>query len=350
MDKIQQNKVEIENLKFEAEKAEREGDYGKVAEIRYGKLQALDKEIEDTQKQLRDMQGDKAMIKEEVDAEDIADVVSRWTGIPVSKMLQSEKDKLLHLEEELHQRVIGQDEAIEAVADAVRRSRAGLQDPKRPIGSFIFLGTTGVGGQLTEAIRRKPYSVVLFDEIEKAHPDVFNILLQVLDDGRLTDNKGRVVNFKNTIIIMTSNMGSSYIQSQMEKLHGSNKEEVIEETKKEVMNMLKKTIRPEFLNRIDETIMFLPLNEKEIKQIVLLQIKGVQKMLAENGVELKLTEGALDFLSQVGYDPEFGARPVKRAIQRYLLNDLSKKLLSQEVDRSKAITVDAGGDGLVFRN
>ena len=314
-------------------------------------------------------------------------------------MLQSEKDKLLHLEEELHQRVIGQDEAIEAVADAVRRSRAGLQDPKRPIGSFIFLGTTGVGktelakalaeflfddetmmtridmseyqekhsvsrlvgappgyvgydegGQLTEAIRRKPYSVVLFDEIEKAHPDVFNILLQVLDDGRLTDNKGRVVNFKNTIIIMTSNMGSSYIQSQMEKLHGSNKEEVIEETKKEVMNMLKKTIRPEFLNRIDETIMFLPLNEKEIKQIVLLQIKGVQKMLAENGVELQLAEGALNFLSQVGYDPEFGARPVKRAIQRYLLNDLSKKLLSQEVDRSKAIIVDADGDGLVFRN
>lgn len=303
------------------------------------------------------------------------------------------------MEEELHQRVIGQDEAIEAVADAVRRSRAGLQDPKRPIGSFIFLGTTGVGktelakalaeflfddetmmtridmseyqekhsvsrlvgappgyvgydegGQLTEAIRRKPYSVVLFDEIEKAHPDVFNILLQVLDDGRLTDNKGRVVNFKNTIIIMTSNMGSSYIQSQMEKLHGSNKEEVIEETKKEVMNMLKKTIRPEFLNRIDETIMFLPLNEKEIKQIVLLQIKGVQKMLAENGVELQLTEGALNFLSQVGYDPEFGARPVKRAIQRYLLNDLSKKLLSQEVDRSKAIIVDADGDGLVFRN
>ena len=374
-------------------------DGGLTGKLRYGKLQALDKEIEDTQKQLRDMQGDKAMIKEEVDAEDIADVVSRWTGIPVSKMLQSEKDKLLHLEEELHQRVIGQDEAIEAVADAVRRSRAGLQDPKRPIGSFIFLGTTGVGktelakalaeflfddetmmtridmseyqekhsvsrlvgappgyvgydegGQLTEAIRRKPYSVVLFDEIEKAHPDVFNILLQVLDDGRLTDNKGRVVNFKNTIIIMTSNMGSSYIQSQMEKLHGSNKEEVIEETKKEVMNMLKKTIRPEFLNRIDETIMFLPLNEKEIKQIVLLQIKGVQKMLAENGVELQLTEGALNFLSQVGYDPEFGARPVKRAIQRYLLNDLSKKLLSQEVDRSKAIIVDADGDGLVFRN
>ena len=305
-------------------------------------------------------------------------------------MMQSEKDKLLHLEEELHQRVIGQDEAIAAVSDAVRRSRAGLQDPKRPIGSFIFLGTTGVGktelakalaeflfddetmmtridmseyqekppgyvgydegGQLTEAIRRKPYSVVLFDEIEKAHPDVFNILLQVLDDGRLTDNKGRVVNFKNTIIIMTSNMGSSYIQSQMEKLNGANNEEVVEETKKEVMNMLKKTIRPEFLNRIDETIMFLPLTEKDIKQIVLLQIKSVQKMLAGNGIELELTDAALDFLSQVGYDPEFGARPVKRAIQRYLLNDLSKKLLAQEVDRSKAIIVDAQGDGLVFRN
>ena len=399
VNRIQQNKVEIENLKFEADKAEREGDYGKVAEIRYGKLQALNQEIEDTQKELHAMQGDKAMIKEEVDAEDIADVVSRWTGIPVSKMLQSEKDKLLHLEDELHQRVIGQDEAIEAVADAVRRSRAGLQDPKRPIGSFIFLGTTGVGktelakalaeflfddesmmtridmseyqekhsvsrlvgappgyvgydegGQLTEAIRRKPYSVVLFDEIEKAHPDVFNILLQVLDDGRLTDNKGRVVNFKNTIIIMTSNMGSAYIQSQMEKLNGTKKEQVIEETKKEVMNMLKKTIRPEFLNRIDETIMFLPLNESEIKQIVVLQIKGVQKMLAQNGVELILTDGAIEFLTKVGYDPEFGARPVKRAIQHYLLNDLSKKLLAQEVDRSKPIIVDAGGEGLVFKN
>ena len=399
VNRIQQNKVEIENLKFEADKAEREGDYGKVAKIRYGKLQALNQEIEDTQKELHAMQGDKAMIKEEVDAEDIADVVSRWTGIPVSKMLQSEKDKLLHLEDELHQRVIGQDEAIEAVADAVRRSRAGLQDPKRPIGSFIFLGTTGVGktelakalawiplddesmmtridmseyqekhsvsrlvgappgyvgydegGQLTEAIRRKPYSVVLFDEIEKAHPDVFNILLQVLDDGRLTDNKGRVVNFKNTIIIMTSNMGSAYIQSQMEKLNGTNKEQVIEETKKEVMNMLKKTIRPEFLNRIDETIMFLPLNESEIKQIVVLQIKGVQKMLAQNGVELILTDGAIEFLTKVGYDPEFGARPVKRAIQHYLLNDLSKKLLAQEVDRSKPIIVDAGGEGLVFKN
>ena len=399
VNKIQQNKQEIEQLKFEAEKAEREGDYGKVAEIRYGKLQALENEIKDIQEDLKHKQGDSAMIKEEVTAEDIADVVSRWTGIPVNKMLQSERDKLLHLEQELHLRVVGQDEAIAAVSDAVRRSRAGLQDPKRPIGSFIFLGTTGVGktelakalaeflfddetmmtridmseyqekhsvsrlvgappgyvgydegGQLTEAIRRKPYSVVLFDEIEKAHPDVFNILLQVLDDGRLTDNKGRVVNFKNTIIIMTSNMGSSYIQSQMEKLNGSNKEEVVEETKKEVMNMLKKTIRPEFLNRIDETIMFLPLTEKEIKQIVLLQIKGVQKMLAENGVELQLTDNAINFIAQAGYDPEFGARPVKRAIQRYLLNDLSKKLLAQEVDRSKAIIVDVAGDGLSFRN
>ena len=401
VNKIQQNKVEIENLKFEADKAEREGDYGKVAEIRYGKLQALNQEIEETQQKLHEMQGDQAMIKEEVDAEDIADVVSRWTGIPVSKMLQSEKEKLLHLEDELHQRVIGQNEAIEAVADAVRRSRAGLQDPKRPIGSFLFLGTTGVGktelakalaeflfddetmmtridmseyqekhsvsrlvgappgyvgydegGQLTEAVRRKPYSVVLFDEIEKAHPDVFNILLQVLDDGRLTDNKGRTVNFKNTIIIMTSNMGSGYIQSQMEKLNGSNKEEIVEETKKEVMNMLKKTIRPEFLNRIDETIMFLPLTEKEIKQIVVLQIKSVQKMLSGNGVELALTDAAIDFLANAGYDPEFGARPVKRAIQHYLLNDLSKKLLSQEVDRSKPITVDinATKDELDFRN
>ena len=401
VNKIQQNKVEIENLKFEAEKAEREGDYGKVAEIRYGKLQALNKEIEETQQKLHQMQGDKAMIKEEVDAEDIADVVSRWTGIPVSKMLQSEREKLLHLEDELHKRVIGQEEAIEAVADAVRRSRAGLQDPKRPIGSFLFLGTTGVGktelakalaeflfddesmmtridmseyqekhtvsrligappgyvgydegGQLTEAVRRKPYSVVLFDEIEKAHPDVFNILLQVLDDGRLTDNKGRTVNFKNTIIIMTSNMGSSYIQSQMEKLNGSNKTAIIEETKREVMNMLKKTIRPEFLNRIDETIMFLPLTEKEIKQIVNLQIGNVQRMLAENDVKLQLTDAATDFLARAGYDPEFGARPVKRAIQHYMLNDLSKKLLAQEVDRNKPIIVDADarGDGLVFRN
>lgn len=398
MDKIQQNKVEIENLKFEAEKAEREGDYGKVAEIRYGKLQALNNEIEATQKELHERQGDNAMIKEEVDEEDIADVVSRWTGIPVNKMLQSEKEKLLHLEEELHKRVVGQDEAITAVANAVRRSRAGLQDPKRPIGSFIFLGTTGVGktelakalaellfddesmmtridmseyqekfsvsrligappgyvgydegGQLTEAIRRKPYSVVLFDEIEKAHPDVFNILLQVLDDGRLTDNKGRVVNFKNTIIIMTSNMGSGYIQSQMEKLNAENKEALVEETKKGVMDMLKKTIRPEFLNRIDETIMFMPLNEKEIRQIVMLQIDNVQKMLTANGVELKLTDAAINFIAEAGYDPEFGARPVKRAIQHYLLDDLSKKLLAQEVDRNHPIIVDANERGLIYK-
>ena len=399
VNKIQQNKQEIEHLKFEADKAEREGDYGKVAEIRYGRLQALENEIKDIQADLKQKQGDSAMIKEEVTAEDIADVVSRWTGIPVSKMLQSERDKLLHLEDELHLRVIGQDEAIQAVADAVRRSRAGLQDPKRPIGSFIFLGTTGVGktelakaladylfddeslmtridmseyqekhsvsrligappgyvgydegGQLTEAVRRKPYSVVLFDEIEKAHPDVFNILLQVLDDGRLTDNKGRTVNFKNTIIIMTSNLGSAYIQSQFEKINDENREVVIEETKKEVMSMLKKTIRPEFLNRIDETIMFLPLNREEIEQIVMLQINGIKNMLAGNGITLEMTDEAVRFIASTGYDPEFGARPVKRAIQRYLLNDLSKKLLSQEVDRSKPIIVETAGDGLKFRN
>ena len=399
VNKIQQNKQEIEQLKFEAEKAEREGDYGKVAEIRYGKLQALENEIKDIQEDLKHKQGDSAMIKEEVTAEDIADVVSRWTGIPVNKMLQSERDKLLHLEQELHLRVVGQDEAIAAVSDAVRRSRAGLQDPKRPIGSFIFLGTTGVGktelakaladylfddeslmtridmseyqekhsvsrligappgyvgydegGQLTEAVRRKPYSVVLFDEIEKAHPDVFNILLQVLDDGRLTDNKGRTVNFKNTIIIMTSNLGSAYIQSQFEKINDENREVVIEETKKEVMSMLKKTIRPEFLNRIDETIMFLPLNREEIEQIVMLQINGIKNMLAGNGITLEMTDEAVRFIASTGYDPEFGARPVKRDIQRYLLNDLSKKLLSQEVDRSKPIIVETAGDGLKFRN
>ena len=399
VNKIQQNKQEIEQLKFEAEKAEREGDYGKVAEIRYGKLQALENEIKDIQEDLKHKQGDSAMIKEEVTAEDIADVVSRWTGIPVNKMLQSERDKLLHLEQELHLRVVGQDEAIAAVSDAVRRSRAGLQDPKRPIGSFIFLGTTGVGktelakaladylfddeslmtridmseyqekhsvsrligappgyvgydegGQLTEAVRRKPYSVVLFDEIEKAHPDVFNILLQVLDDGRLTDNKGRTVNFKNTSIIMTSNLGSAYIQSQFEKINDENREVVIEETKKEVMSMLKKTIRPEFLNRIDETIMFLPLNREEIEQIVMLQINGIKNMLAGNGITLEMTDEAVRFIASTGYDPEFGARPVKRAIQRYLLNDLSKKLLSQEVDRSKPIIVETAGDGLKFRN
>ena len=399
VNKIQQNKQEIEQLKFEADKAEREGDYGKVAEIRYGKLQALENEIKDIQEDLKHKQGDNAMIKEEVTAEDIADVVSRWTGIPVNKMLQSERDKLLNLEQELHLRVVGQEEAIAAVSDAVRRSRAGLQDPKRPIGSFIFLGTTGVGktelakaladylfddeslmtridmseyqekhsvsrligappgyvgydegGQLTEAVRRKPYSVVLFDEIEKAHPDVFNILLQVLDDGRLTDNKGRTVNFKNTIIIMTSNLGSSYIQSQFEKINDENREVTVEETKKEVMSMLKKTIRPEFLNRIDETIMFLPLNKEEIEQIVMLQIGGIKNMLADNGITLQMTDEAIRFIAGTGYDPEFGARPVKRAIQRYLLNDLSKKLLSQEVDRSKPIIVETAGDGLIFRN
>ena len=403
VNKIQQNKQQIEQLKFEAERAEREGNYGKVAEIRYGKLKALEDEINRIQDQLKDTQGGDAMIKEEVTSEDIADVVSRWTGIPVSKMLQSEREKLLHLEEELHKRVIGQDEAIQAVSDAVRRSRAGLQDPKRPIGSFIFLGTTGVGktelakalaeylfddetlmtridmseyqekfsvsrligappgyvgydegGQLTEAVRRKPYSVVLFDEIEKAHPDVFNILLQVLDDGRLTDNKGRVVNFKNTIIIMTSNLGSGYIQSQFEKLTPQTgiqaREALIEETKKEVLGMLKKTIRPEFLNRIDETIMFLPLTQEQIKQVVRLQINGITQMLEGNGVTLQLTDAALDFLADAGYDPEFGARPVKRAIQRYLLNDLSKTMLAQHIDRTKPIIVDADGNGLVFRN
>lgn len=399
VNKIQQNKQEIEQLKFEADKAEREGDYGRVAEIRYGKLKSLEDEIRTIQEDLKHKQGDSALIKEEVTAEDIADVVSRWTGIPVNKMLQSEREKLLHLEDELHHRVIGQDEAIQAVADAVRRSRAGLQDPRRPIGSFIFLGTTGVGktelakalaeylfddeslmtridmseyqekhsvsrligappgyvgydegGQLTEAVRRKPYSVVLFDEIEKAHPDVFNILLQVLDDGRLTDNKGRTVNFKNTIIIMTSNLGSAYIQSQFEKITEANRNQVVEETKNEVMNMLKRTIRPEFLNRIDETIMFLPLNKTEIEQIVRLQINGIKHMLEENGVTLQMTDEAVDFIATAGYDPEFGARPVKRAIQRYLLNDLSKKLLSQEVDRERPIIVERSADGLKFRN
>ena len=403
VNQIQQNKQQIEQLKWEAERAEREGDYGKVAEIRYGRLKSLQDEIEQIQEQLHHTQGAEAMIKEEVTSEDIADVVSRWTGIPVSKMLQSEREKLLHLEEELHQRVIGQDEAIQAVSDAVRRSRAGLQDPKRPIGSFIFLGTTGVGktelakalaeylfddetlmtridmseyqekfsvsrligappgyvgydegGQLTEAVRRKPYSVVLFDEIEKAHPDVFNILLQVLDDGRLTDNKGRVVNFKNTIIIMTSNLGSSYIQSQFEKLNENSttqeRESLIESTQKEVMNMLKKTIRPEFLNRIDETIMFLPLTHDQIKQVVSLQIKGITKMLESNGVKLKLTDEALNFLADAGYDPEFGARPVKRAIQRYLLNDLSKTMLAQNINRDKPIVVRVKNDALEFSN
>lgn len=398
-DSIQTAKHEIEQLKFTADKAEREGDYGKVAEIRYGKIKALNDEIVATQNRLQEAQGSNAMIKEEVTAEDIADVVSRWTGIPVSKMLQSEREKLLNLENELHKRVIGQEEAITAVSDAVRRSRAGLQDPKRPIGSFIFLGTTGVGktelakalaaylfndetlmtridmseyqekfsvsrligappgyvgyeegGQLTEAVRRKPYSVILFDEIEKAHPDVFNILLQVLDDGRLTDNKGRCVNFKNTIIIMTSNLGSSYIQEQFEKINTSNRENIIEETKEKILEMLKKNIRPEFLNRIDETIMFCPLNEEEIEKIVELQIEGVTKMMQENEVTLQVEKDAIEFIAKAGFDPEFGARPIKRAIQRNLLNDLSKQLLAGVIDKSKPIKVKSDGKMLLFTN
>ncbi len=399
IDRIQQNKIDIEQLNFEADRAEREGDYAKVAEIRYSKVQAKEKENAEIQEQLKIMQGEKALIKEEVDAEDIADVVSRWTGIPVNKMVQSEKEKLLHLEAELHQRVVGQEDAIRAIADAVRRSRAGLNDPRRPIGSFIFLGTTGVGktelakalaeylfddenmmtridmseyqekhtvsrlvgappgyvgydegGQLTEAVRRKPYSVVLFDEIEKAHPDVFNILLQVLDDGRLTDNKGRLVNFKNTIIIMTSNMGSSVIRDNFSKMTPENREETIETTKGQVIEMLKQTIRPEFLNRIDEIIMFTPLNEAEIEEIVGLQIKSVQKMLAVNGVTLEVTPAAMKFLAEEGYDPELGARPVKRVIHRLVLNRLSKDILAQKVDREHPIIIDVKDDQLVFSN
>ncbi len=399
IDKVQQNKIDIEQLNFEADKAEREGDYAKVAEIRYSRIQQKENENKTIQEQLKMMQGEKALIKEEVDSEDIADVVSRWTGIPVNKMVQSEKEKLLHLEEELHDRVVGQDEAIRAIADAVRRSRAGLNDPRRPIGSFIFLGTTGVGktelakalaeylfddenmmtridmseyqekhavsrlvgappgyvgydegGQLTEAVRRKPYSVVLFDEIEKAHPDVFNILLQVLDDGRLTDNKGRMVNFKNTIIIMTSNMGSSVIRDNFSKMTPDTKDEVVEKTKQEVLDMLKQTIRPEFLNRIDETIMFLPLTKNEIADVVRLQMEAVRKMLAPQGFTLTVTERAIEALAEAGYDPEFGARPVKRAIQRDVLNDLSKRLLAGDVDRDRPITVDAEDGQLVFRN
>jgi len=400
--KIQQDKQQMEQLKFEAERAEREGDYGKVAEIRYGKLQSLQNDINQIQDELKRRQGTEAMVKEEVTPDDIADVVSRWTGIPVSRMLQSEREKLVHLEAELHKRVVGQDEAIEAVADAVRRSRAGLQDPKRPIGSFIFLGTTGVGktelakalaeylfndenmmtridmseyqekfsvsrlvgappgyvgydegGQLTEAVRRKPYSVVLFDEIEKAHPDVFNILLQVLDDGRLTDNKGRVVNFKNTIIIMTSNLGSAFIQSkfdEMKRKNDSEKEKILEDTKNGVLDMLKKTIRPEFLNRIDDIIMFQPLNKEEIEQIVRLQINAVVKRLAAQEVTLHVNDDAIELIARAGFDPEFGARPVKRALQRLLLNDLSKALLAGTVDKSKTIEVSANGDSLSFRN
>ena len=399
VNKIQEDKQQQENLKLEAERAEREGNYERVAEIRYSKLKELDDDIKKTQEQLKSTQGGAAMVREEVTADDIAEVVSRWTGIPVTKMMQSEKEKLLHLEDELHKRVIGQDEAINAVADAVRRSRAGLQDPNRPIASFLFLGTTGTGktelaktladylfndesmmtridmseyqekfsvsrligappgyvgydegGQLTEAVRRKPYSVVLFDEIEKAHPDVFNILLQVLDDGRLTDNKGRTVNFKNTIIIMTSNLGSQFIQSQFEKINDQNRQNIIDETKSEVMEMLNKTIRPECLNRIDETIMFMPLTKKQIGGVVELQLNRVEKMLEPQGFSLKWTPQAVDFLADVGYDPEFGARPVKRAIQKYVLNDLSKSLLAEKVNRNKPIIIDCFGDGLVFRN
>ena len=402
LNKIQENKKEMERLKFEADRAEREGNYERVAEIRYGKLQALQAEIDNIQEDLKQRQGNEALVKEEVTADDIADVVSRWTGIPVSRMLQSEREKLVHLEAELHQRVIGQDEAITAVADAVRRSRAGLQDPKRPIGSFIFLGTTGVGktelakalaeylfndeslmtridmseyqekfsvsrlvgappgyvgyeegGQLTEAVRRKPYSVVLFDEIEKAHPDVFNILLQVLDDGRLTDNKGRVVNFKNTIIIMTSNLGSGFIQSKFDEMRGkseSEQERLLEETKEGVFEMLKKTIRPEFLNRIDDIIMFQPLKKEEIRLIVRLQVAAIVNRLAEQGITLQVDDDAIAQIAEAGFDPEFGARPVKRSLQRLLLNDLSKSLLSGAIDKSRPIRVRAAGDALSFSN
>jgi ATP-dependent Clp protease ATP-binding subunit ClpB len=398
--KIQQDKQHIEQLKIEADNAERDGNYGRVAEIRYGKLKELEADIARIQEELHSKQGDSALVKEEVTADDIAEVVSRWTGIPVNRMLESEREKLLHLEEELHKRVIGQEEAISAVANAVRRSRAGLQDPKRPIGSFIFLGTTGVGktelakalaeylfddeklmtridmseyqekfsvtrligappgyvgydegGQLTEAVRRKPYSVVLFDEIEKAHPDVFNILLQVLDDGRLTDNKGRTVNFKNTIIIMTSNLGSDYIRERSAQIGSTDdsRQQWLDETRKHLLDMLKQTIRPEFLNRIDETVVFMPLRESEIRQIVKLQAQGVCRMLAESGINLTIDDSAIDLISGAGYDPEFGARPVKRALQTLLLNRLSTMILSGQVDRSRPVTASAQGNEIVFK-
>ena len=398
INRIQQCKIEVEQLKFEAEQAEHAGDYGRVAEIRYGRLKEKEAEIATIQTELNEAQGDSALIREEVGAEDIADIVSRWTGIPVGKMLQSERDKLLHLEEELHKRVIGQEQAIRAVADAVRRSRAGLQDPKRPIGSFIFLGTTGVGktelakalaevlfddetmltridmseyqekfsatrligappgyvgydegGQLTEAIRRKPYSVVLFDEIEKAHPDVFNVLLQVLDDGRLTDNKGRVVNFKNTIIIMTSNMGSDLIRERLSSIPSGEEQRAIDETRELVLDLLKRTIRPEFLNRIDETIVFTPLRREEIDQIVRMQLDTTARLLATNGIELSYTPEAVEWIGEAGYDPEFGARPVRRVIQHTVLNELSKSILSGAVDRSSIITIDVADGKLIFR-
>ncbi|MGB4328933.1 MAG: ATP-dependent chaperone ClpB [Tenuifilum sp.] len=399
IDRIQQLKQSIEQMKYEAEDAERNGDYGKVAEIRYGRIKQAEAEIEHLKGELRKVQADFALIKEEVDAEDIAEVVSRWTGIPVSRMLQSEREKLLHLEEELHKRVVGQDEAIAAVADAVRRSRAGLQDAKRPIGSFIFLGTTGVGktelakalaeflfndenlmtridmseyqerhsvsrlvgappgyvgydegGQLTEAVRHKPYSVVLLDEIEKAHPDVFNILLQVLDDGRLTDNKGRTVDFRNTIIIMTSNIGSHIIQENYAQLSKSNAEQVFERTRNQVFELLKQSIRPEFLNRVDEIIMFTPLNREEIKQIVLLQFERIKQMLAQNGVGIEISESAVEWITNIGFDPVYGARPIKRVMQKKILNELSKQLLAGTINKEQTITVDYFGDDiLVFR-
>ena len=397
--KIQQDKQHIEQLKIEADNAERDGNYGRVAEIRYGKLKELEQDIARIQDELHSKQGDSALVKEEVTADDIAEVVSRWTGIPVNRMMESEREKLLHLEEELHKRVVGQEEAISAVANAVRRSRAGLQDPKRPIGSFIFLGTTGVGktelakalaeylfndeklmtridmseyqekfsvtrligappgyvgydegGQLTEAVRRKPYSVVLFDEIEKAHPDVFNILLQVLDDGRLTDNKGRTVNFKNTIIIMTSNLGSDYIREKSAQIGSTDaqRQEWLDETRGHLLDMLKQTIRPEFLNRIDETVVFMPLRESEIRQIVKLQAQGVCRMLSESGISLTIDDSAIDLISEAGYDPEFGARPVKRALQNLLLNRLSSMILSGDVDRSKPVKATARNGEIVF--
>lgn len=398
INRIQQCKIEVEQLKIEADSAERSGDYGRVAEIRYGRLKEKEAEIASIQQELTEAQGDSALIREEVTAEDIADIVSRWTGIPVGKMLQSEREKLLHLEEELHKRVVGQEQAIRAVADAVRRSRAGLQDPKRPIGSFIFLGTTGVGktelakalaeilfddetmltridmseyqekfsatrligappgyvgydegGQLTEAIRRKPYSVVLFDEIEKAHPDVFNVLLQVLDDGRLTDNKGRLVNFKNTIIIMTSNLGSDLIRERLSDVPAGGEQAAIDETRELVLGLLKKTIRPEFLNRIDETIVFTPLGRSEIDEIVRIQLDSTARLLQVNGIELHYTPAAVEWIGKEGYDPEFGARPVRRVIQHVVLNELSKSILSGAVDRSSVITLDVEDGQLRFR-
>jgi ATP-dependent Clp protease ATP-binding subunit ClpB len=396
---IQTAKGQIEQFKYEADQAERNGDFGKVAELRYGKIKEVENQVIELQSKLTEVQSDKPMVKEEVDAEDIAEVVSKWTGIPVNRMLQSEREKLIHLEAELHQRVVGQDEAISAISDAVRRSRAGLQDPKRPIGSFIFLGTTGVGktelakalasflfnddnamvridmseyqekhtvsrligappgyvgydegGQLTEAVRRRPYSVVLLDEIEKAHPDVFNILLQVLDDGRLTDNKGRTANFRNTIVIMTSNIGSHIIQENFELINDDNKLDVMAKTKNEVYQVLKNTIRPEFLNRIDEVIMFEPLSREHIHEIVKIQMTSITKQLKESGFEIEITEEAIDWLAQLGYDPQFGARPMKRVLQKRVLNELSKKILMNEIKKEDVIVVDAKDNQIIFRN